>query len=434
MYKGPAVHLLLAIVFFVFQFTLSEAATLQDSYDVKGNAESTAMLQMLDAMQQLMTGEMEYDRTYYQELRQCMDTLDPLLTSSQDAAWQGIIDYWNTNGTADDRWGSYNPDYAELNITETSLFGMTIYEPCNYASNIATVHVLTELCGHKTSSNPFRMPTEYVNALGTGFSTLTMGSSFMHGTHTELGHQQDTHAISVIAFLVHQASLSKLPGASSVVIDLSYEPRNTSSLMLADEFLNMYGTLPVDQWHDKIDSLDIPDYFLLFAGIYSSALTIAFEPDTVDSIILKMADAFGLPDDFLHFIMDDYLPELRNLTSEIEIGALQKTKFIENILATTSKLIYAFLWQEQVLTDDSVFLDPAVNEAGWELLPVVNEWANSLNSFEYYDLDYQNGINIYPGDTWCNPVYAHAKWHLESALGLLDLVYLGDEMLGILDL
>ena len=100
----------------------------------------------------------------------------------------------------------------------------------------------------------------------------------MHGTHTELGHQQDTHAISVIAFLVHQASLSKLPGASSVVIDLSYEPRNTSSLMLADEFLNMYGTLPVDQWHDKIDSLDIPDYFLLFAGIYSSALTIAFEP------------------------------------------------------------------------------------------------------------------------------------------------------------
>ena len=36
---------------------------------------------------------------------------------------------------------------------------------------------------------------------------------------------------------------------------------------------------------------------------------------------------------------------------------------------------------------------------------------------------------IYPGDTWCNPSqYAHAKWHHESAVGLLDLIYTCDNV------
>ena len=393
----------------------------------------TAMLQMLDSMEQFMTGKAEYDREYYSKLRQCMDTFDPLLTDSQDAAWQGIVDYWNMGGTTEDPWGSYEPNYAEINITETSMQGMTIYEPCNYASNVATYHVLTELCGHKTSNNTFRFPDEYVSALGTGFSTLAMGSSFMHGTHTELGHQQDTHAISVIAFLIHQGSLLKLPTTSSVLIDLSYEPRNTSALELADEFLNMYGKIPVEEWYAKIESLDIPNYYLLFAGIYSSALTIAFEPDVVDQIVYTLADAFGLPDEYLEFITNSYLPEMRNATADIKLTLVQRTQFIKNMLATTIKLLYSFLWQEQVLTSNSMFLDPSVNEKGWEMLPLVNQFANTYNTFEYYDLDYQNGINIYPGEEWCNPVFAHAKWHLESSLGLLDLVYLGDEMLGILD-
>lgn len=401
--------------------------------DIEKSDNRTAMLQMLDSMENLMTAGIEYDRKYYTELRECMDILDPLLGASQDAAWQGIIDYWNMNGTEDDRWGSYDTNYAELNMTVTNMLDMTIYEPCNYASNMATIHVLTELCGHKATNNSFRLPDEYVNALGTGFSTLGMGSSFMHGTHTLLGHQQDNHAISIIAYLVHQGSLSSLHGASSVLLDLSYEPRNISSLQLADEFLNMYGTLPVDQWYDKIDSLDIPDYYLLFAGICSTAFTIAFEPDVVDNIVTILANEFGLPDEFLHFIQDGYLPELRNLTSELHIGLLEKMQFIINVLGTAVKLIYAFLWQEQVLTDNTFFLDPVVNEKGWELLPVLNEMVNAINSFEYSDLNYQKGINVYPGDFWCNPVFAHAKWHLESALGLLDLVYTGDQILGILD-
>lgn len=36
---------------------------------------------------------------------------------------------------------------------------------------------------------------------------------------------------------------------------------------------------------------------------------------------------------------------------------------------------------------------------------------------------------IYPGDSWCNPSqYAHAKWHQEAAVGLLDFIYTCDNV------
>lgn len=36
---------------------------------------------------------------------------------------------------------------------------------------------------------------------------------------------------------------------------------------------------------------------------------------------------------------------------------------------------------------------------------------------------------VYPGDSWCNPSqYAHAKWHHEAAVGLLDLIFTCDNV------
>ena len=130
--------------------------------------------------------------------------------------------------------------------------------------------------------------------------------------------------------------------------------------------------------------------------------------------------------------MDIYLPEVRNATAGFDLGIIEETKFVENILSTVAKLIYAFLWQEELLTDNSIFLNETVNEWGWEQLPKLNTFLNSYNTFDYVELDFQNGTNIYPGDVVCNPTGPHAKWHLESGIGLLDLAYLGDEMYKLL--
>ncbi|KAF2365485.1 hypothetical protein FHG87_003769, partial [Trinorchestia longiramus] len=388
----------------------------------------SSMVTMLDAMEVLMTGQSTYDREYLTELFMCMETFDARLPTSQNHAWQGMIDYWLAGGGADDAWGSYEPGYVELNISVTDVYNMTIYEPCNYASNMATYHPVTEICSRRSEGTPFTLSTDYVNAVGTAFSELSMGSSFMHGSHTELGHQLDTKPIAVLAYLIHQGSLSSLTEASPIVRDLSYVCRNFSALQLANEFVDIYMLKPVSEWYDFTQSLDIPDYYLSFAGIFCTAATVGLPPEIVDQYLPVVAGAFGLPDEFLTFIQNDYLPELRNLTSTLKLSIVEETKFLENLIGTLVKLVYAFVWQEQVLTDNPVLLEPDANALGWEYLPIVNAWANSLNKFEYFEPDFQNGTNIYPGDVWCNPAWPHAKWHLESALGLLDLFYLGDEM------
>lgn len=161
------------------------------------------MLDMLDSMQLLMTGEAEYDRSLYADLRTCMRSFDRRLPKSQDGAWQGFIDYWNAGGAPGDAWGETATGFGECNVTETSIDKMTIYEPCNYASNMAYYHFLLELCHRKYHGKPFSLPKEYVNALGKAISALAIGSSFMHGSNTILGSQQDTDSISVVAYIMH---------------------------------------------------------------------------------------------------------------------------------------------------------------------------------------------------------------------------------------
>ena len=40
----------------------------------------------------------------------------------------------------------------------------------------------------------------------------------------------------------------------------------------------------------------------------------------------------------------------------------------------------------------------------------------------------QDGKDVYPGEKWCQPQQAHAKWHAQASVGLLDLAYLADEI------
>merc|ERR1712061_670723 len=146
-------------------------------------------------------------------------------------------------------------------------------------------------------------------------------------------------------------------------------------------------------------------------------MTLAFDDAIVDSIIPPLMDLFNLPQEIRDFINNQYLPEIRTVTSGIRIGILEK-------------LLYAFVWQEQILDIPFVF-DPEANIKGNELIPVVNAFANRLNDFTFYEENFQNGTLIYPGDGWCNNQEAHSKWHVQSAVGLLDLVYLCDTINGL---
>ena len=58
-------------------------------------------------------------------------------------------------------------------------------QPCNYASNMAYYRVVSQLCQHHGRWN---IEEEYVRGLVQGFSALGMGSSFFHGSETNLGN------------------------------------------------------------------------------------------------------------------------------------------------------------------------------------------------------------------------------------------------------
>jgi len=385
---------------------------------------------MLDAMMQLMLGEgaPEFDREYLSELSSCMETISPSLEAVSNGAWLGLISYHDTDGVGNDTWGSclgtgHCHEYHEQNLTLQDYHGIGIYEPCNYASNMAYYHVVTSICKYQDWS----ISKEYQIAMAQAFTSLTVGSAFWHGSHTLLGNIADNRFIDVVSYLAHQAMLENLQ-VTSIVKDLSPTPRNRSAIEIAQQLADMLQNMPVEVWEEEIANLDTPEYMMTFAGIVSTLLTVQLPQDQVDSIIDLLADAFSLPEDIKLFLVEQYLPEIRTATADVSLGILENIQIELDTVATLMKLIYAFLWQEYVLTGADIFLDPEVNVLGAAFMSTVNGIANYLNSFPVLDEPLQSGYGIYPGDSWCNPQEPHSKWHVESANGLMDLMMLADSV------
>ena len=64
---------------------------------------------------------------------------------------QGAIDYFENDGFGVDPWGGRDTVWFEDNATAQEFRGMVIYEPCNYASNVAYYHDATEMCKSQAS-------------------------------------------------------------------------------------------------------------------------------------------------------------------------------------------------------------------------------------------------------------------------------------------
>ena len=178
-------------------------------------------------MQVFFNGTGEFDPVYYAKLQTCLSKFNDTTTSkSQDSAWEGMGDYFKSNGTAHDYmnqtdyWGGCVPgngtrcpvgNYEEFVKNKAGgLFGdekMQVFEPCNYASNVAYYHAATRICDYPD----FSIDATNQNALKKSFATLAMGSAFWHGSHTYDGYSFDNNMIAVISYVVHQASVSNLP-------------------------------------------------------------------------------------------------------------------------------------------------------------------------------------------------------------------------------
>lgn len=393
------------------------------------------LLDSLNGMQAYMTGEPTFDPVFYDRLSKCLNKLDPRLMESADAQWAGMVSYANTQGNnqTGDIWPPCptNQKWFESNCTTQEYGQMPIYEPCNYASNIAYYHTVTEICDHPW----WYMPQDQVVAMGQVFSILAQGSAFFHGSQTSIGGSADVRINDLFAYVAYQAAVMNLePLNSSVIHDLSRTPRSKSGAEITSEFIDMYIQVPVEEWGHLLDDADFPSLRLGMCGYFSTVLTLLYPPEVVDVLVEVLLGIFSdIPEDVKVFCLEDFLPEVRVATSHVNMTAEEKSKFQGNTFSTLIKLVYAFLWQEEVLTSNDIWLQPSTNEIGMYLLPLVNGIANGMNHFHYNESTMQIGYNMYPGDSWCNYVIPHAKWHLETGIALTDFVFLSDEMYNILN-
>ena len=80
------------------------------------------------------------------------------LHESTGAQWDGMIKYSSTQGdpSRNDTWVQCenNSRWFEKNCTVQEYGQMPIWEPCNYASNLAYYHTTTEICSRQQWNLP----------------------------------------------------------------------------------------------------------------------------------------------------------------------------------------------------------------------------------------------------------------------------------------
>ena len=136
--------------------------------NISSQLKTEYMKPMLDDMMKYYgQADSTYNQTYFDQLTECLvsDGDDKVLVS-QDAAWKGMLQYFDTNGTDKDsmgdadHWGGCTEFSADVRCTvapymrnKSDDFGsgrdhILIEEPCNYVSNIAYFHSTTRICDY----------------------------------------------------------------------------------------------------------------------------------------------------------------------------------------------------------------------------------------------------------------------------------------------
>ena len=119
---------------------------------------------------------------FLHDLAHCWDDTHPNLTQANNNAWKGLMEFFQNDGYDNETWGGCCDDiWNEDNATAQDFLGMLIYEPCNYASNLAYYHLATEVC-HSAGAGSLSMSADSASAVVQSASFLAFGSSAFHGT------------------------------------------------------------------------------------------------------------------------------------------------------------------------------------------------------------------------------------------------------------
>ena len=382
------------------------------------------MLRMMDGLNKMLSGGREFDRRTYRDIRTCMAYFDKDNARVQDAAWQGMIDYWNLHRNGADPWGKTPSEFKECNVTVlSSVDNMDIYEPCSSASNFAYYFSLLEICHHQNGGEKLKLPREYLRAIGLSISSMAMASTFFHASNTNLGYNQDLAVISAIAYTAYQAKLSAIP-YSAILHDLSLTPRKKSSIEMAAALQNMYLTQPSSRWMQITNNLQLPTptFIILITLLNLLAFVVGYKQTTL--LANMLLPSLPLKDESKSFITNHYLDEMQRL----RVYHQSDNHFLKKrVTGAFSKFIHAMFYNENYAPINDLMRDTKVFLLLNGFNSLVTKKFNSIIGTDYHLKDFQNSKNIYPNEVFCNAKFPHARWHVLSALSIVDIVYHSDE-------
>lgn len=376
---------------------------------------------------------------FVQDLETCVAEVDVDLLPVQDRLWEGFFNYSRTHGSPGDPWkpavgqACTDPRYMEKNLSTIWPQNITVCEPCDTLSNVAYLHSATRFCKYRRVHG-WSMSTEKQSAVVASLIIQSIGSTFMHGSETDLGEDWDTRGEYAVAMLAYQHSVSHLPEewrSNPVLRDFSLVPKRSAEEVMKN-MTGMIKDLPVEQWKALLDGMPY-DIAQPLAAMVCSLLSLAFPPGVVDDLVKLLVeilhDAPGVPE-VMKFLTEHYLPTFRNATAHISLSRLQKLDVVRKGIGSFLPMIFGVLFQEEIFRG-KIFLNPEVNRIGAKFMPYVFQASGFLTGFKNSDSAVAHcDDSVYPGAAWCRPRIPHAKWHESTANGFFDLLllaeYLGD--------
>lgn len=182
---------------------------------------------------------------------------------------------------------------------------------------------------------------------------------------------------------------------------------------------------PVHEWYAVLQSAANSfqsNYEYTFAAIVYVVVTLAFPPIMADAIISLLANALLGESSGATFLWEVYAPKAKPLLENVRLDKKCKRKLRRKFWGTSFKILYAFLFQEQLFGAPST----PMLWFGFNVSPVLNVVFTFLNGFWDRSTYTVTGRNLYPGDEQCNVLSPHAFWHQQSAEGFVDIIFISD--------
>ena len=229
-------------------------------------------------------------------------------------------------------------------LTGQSPASLRIFEECNFASNFAYYNLM-----YKTTSLVW-MPEDAKKALGQASAGLALGSSFFHGSHTNLGQTLDNMMIKIIAFILYETYINKLQlpdQTPDIIMTLKQEARRErTGVQMAQGITDMYRNEPVENWNQILQALDVPRYEITFGAIIMTMSAHAKKSlmgSWTNTILLQILPMENTDKDFLK----EFGPLItRALQDRAHYDIEEPDVF--NKMTAGLKLMLAFVFQETV--------------------------------------------------------------------------------------